>query len=533
MLGRGLSRRTFLTGTLVASGAAGLTLAGCGGGEEKEKTTPQPGQPEGQPKRGGTITSASTASILSLDPNTTEGVSVAAYFYSYVIQPTDWQGTVGDLATSWEVVDELNWIFNIRSDARFQDIAPANGRPVVASDITKSIDRARNMPGASNVWSTWVEKFETPDDRTFTILTKRPYGYLLMTLGSPATAIFPVEAVEQFGDLKTHAVGSGPFMLKSYGRDQGLETVRNPLYYHDFPYVDGANIKVLGDDATVQAAFRAGSIDVYTAPDRLKADAVKNVSGVTIQKFLNRVYAVFVLNGKKIEAFKDARVREAVDLALDRKAMISKLFFGDAELAGPVPPLWDSALPKEEIEQAYKRDVTKARQLLSAAGQEDLTFSLSFGTYGNSADLAAIIKSNLVEAGITANLKPAELGTWLADLLSSNFESTAFTHLPYLSDDIQLQSHHHLGIARTETSYLGVDDPEVDTMLEKVEETIDEKERIKLAQDVQRLILKRHGPTLVLYEPYGYWAAYDYVKGYTPTAYGTGLFKYDFWIDKG
>ena len=50
---------------------------------------------------------------------------------------------------------------------------------------------------------------------------------------------------------------------------------------------------------------------------------------------------------------------------------------------------------------------------------------------------------------------------------------------------------------------------------------------------MQRKILARHGPTLVLYEPYGYWVAYDYIKGYKPTAYGFGMFKYDYWIDKG
>ena len=95
---------------------------------------------------------------------------------------------------------------------------------------------------------------------------------------------------------------------------------------------------------------------------------VEDVAGTSVQRYLDRTYAVFVLNGVKVEAFKDQRVREAIDLAVDRQAMIDKLHFGDAELAGPVGPLWDSALPAEEVEAAYRRDVQKARQLLSAAG---------------------------------------------------------------------------------------------------------------------------------------------------------------------
>jgi len=527
-----LSRRTFLAGALAATGAAGPVLAGCGGGVEEEKGTPQPG--EGKPKRGGTLHLSSLAPIIGLDPHTTQGGILAPNFYSYVVHVTDWQGTVGDLAESWEIVDDLNWIFKLRDGLRFQDLPPVNGRGLVAADIVYSIDRYRSLPGSSKQWDQWTNRYEAPDAKTFTFRTSKPYGYMLMTLGSPGVSgIIPREAVEEFGDLKSQVIGSGPFMLKTFSLDKGLELVRNPGYYHDFPYIDGITIKVLPDEASVQAAFRADSIDVYDASNKLKADAVRNVGGTSIRKYLDRAYAVFVLNAARLAAFKDERVREAIDLALDRKAMIDKLHFGDAEPAGPVPPLWDSALPKEEVGQAYKRDVAEAKQLLSAAGYEGLRFPLSFGNYLDFADLASIIKSNLADAGITVDLQATEVGTWLSNYLGGNFETTSFSHLRYLSDEIQIQSHHTYGWARNQQSYLGVEDPQVDSMLEKIQQTIDDQQRIKLTQDAQRLILKRHGPTLVLYEPYGYWCAYDYIKGYTPTAFGFGLYKYDYWIDKG
>jgi peptide/nickel transport system substrate-binding protein len=532
MLGEGkLSRRRFLGGALATT--AGAVLAGCGGGGDNAETTARPTESAGgEPKRGGTIRQASMGSLLGLDPHM-EGLATAASFYSYVVHATDWQGTVGDLGESWEIVDELDWIFKIRPGVRFHDIAPVNGREFVAGDIVKSIKRQTSLPGTAKGWDQWVEKYEAPDPATFFVRTRKPYGYLLYSLGAPGSAIIPIEAVETFGDLRSHVIGSGPFMLKDYQLEQGLSMVRNPGYYHEFPYVEQVDIKVLKDETSVQAAFRAGDIDAYLASNKLKADAVGDVEGVSVQNYLDRVYAVFVLNAAKFEAFKDERVREAVDLALDRKAMIDRIYFGSAELAGPVPPLWDTALPKEEVERAYTRDVEKAKQLLSAAGQEGLKFALSFSSYGDVADLAAIIKSNLAEAGITADLQPGELVTWLASYIGGSFEATTLVHLPYLSDDIQLQSHHSRGFMKNDAAYLGVDDPEVDAMLEKVQEAIDSDEKIRRAQEVQRKILARHGPTLVLYEPYGYWAAYDYIKGYTPTAYGFGMFKYDYWIDKG
>jgi peptide/nickel transport system substrate-binding protein len=514
-------------------GAAGLVVAGCGGGEKESGTPEAVETAEGTPKRGDTLRVATTATIISLDPHTTAGVSVAPYLYSYVVHATDWQGTVGDLAESWEVVDELNWIFKLRGDVRFQDIPPVSGRPLVAEDIRLSIDRAKSLPGASESWGQWVESYATPDTTTFTLRTKTPYGYLLMLMGSPMSAIVPMEAVKEFGDLRTSAIGSGPFMVKLHSLDQGLEMVRNPTYYHQFPYIDGISTKVIPDESSIQAAFRAGSIDVYDADNKLKADAVRNVGGTSIQRYLDRAYAVIRLNGSKFEAFKDQRVREAIDVALDRNAMIDKLHFGDAELAGPVPPAWDTALPADEVAAAYQRDVAKAKQLLSAAGAEDLRFALSIGNFGDMPDQAAIIKANLAEAGVTVDIVPAELGSWLENMLLGNFEGTVFTHLKFLSDEIPLQSHHSYGSSRVQRDYLGVDDPEVDAILDRIQETLDPEERRKLAWEVQPLILKRHGPTLVLYQPYGYLAAYDYIKGYQPGAFGFGMFRYDYWIDKG
>jgi ABC-type transport system substrate-binding protein len=532
-----ISRRGFLAGAAAAGGAAGLVLAGCGGGnKEQGGTSPTPAGGAGEPKRGGTIRYFSPAPILNLDPNTTAGSEVAPFFYSYVVHPTDWHApdyTIGDLAESWETPDDNHWIFHLRGDAKFQDAAPANGRAVVAEDVVKSIDRYRSMPDANNAWNQWTERYEAPDARTFNEITKKPYGYFLLDLGSPLTAIMAIEAVDRFGDLSTHVAGSGPYTLKSYSANVALEMLRNPAYYHEYPYVDGFNVKVYTDDSAARAAFRAGQIDAYVATTKPMADNVRDVNGVSIQKYFDRVYSVFQLNAVKVPEFKDQRVREAIDLSLDRQQMIEKLCFGDGELAGPVPPLWPAALPADEVAAAYKRDVTKARQLLSAAGQENFNFDLSFATYQDNPDRASIIQANLAEAGITANLKAADIGTWLNDLTNNNLGATTFTHLRYLSDYIQINWPHSHGWAQTDIGYTGVDDPETDAMILQVDGTIDDNERIKLEQEVQRRVLARHGPTLTLYEPYSYWAAYDYIKGYVPTSFGFGLYKYDYWIDKG
>jgi ABC-type transport system substrate-binding protein len=81
--------------------------------------------------------------------------------------------------------------------------------------------------------------------------------------------------------------------------------------------------------------------------------------------------------------------------------------------------------------------------------------------------------------------------------------------------------------------FLGITDEEMDSRLEEIQTTIDEASRKELALDVQRAILKRHGPTLMLYEPYSYAVIYDYIKNYKPSPWVFGMYKYDMWIDKG
>jgi hypothetical protein len=113
---------------------------------------------------------------LSLDPNTTEGVSVATYFYSYVVHVTDWHApdyNIGDLAESWETPDDTHWIFNIRGDAKFRTCRRLTGGSW-SGDIVKSIDRYRSMPAPAS-WDQWTSDIGARRP-TFSG-SQKPYGY--------------------------------------------------------------------------------------------------------------------------------------------------------------------------------------------------------------------------------------------------------------------------------------------------------------------------------------------------------------------
>jgi peptide/nickel transport system substrate-binding protein len=530
---RSVSRRTFLAG---AAGVAGLAALRCGGEKETASTGATP--TAGAPKRGGVYRLGSTTPALSIDPHTevTLGLAFVPYIYGYLMHeiqmPEGPPEILFDHAETLEQPDELTYVFNLRPGIRFQNLPPANGREVVAEDVIYSFDRIASLQ-AVPFWTKGIESKSSPDPYTVQVRLTGPYAYTLEDLGEVRTAIVCKEAVEQFGDLKSRGLGSGPFQVEGLSRGETMDMVRNPNYYVEgIPYLDGMGWRIIPEDSSLKAAFKAQQLDYYAPPTKIQADEVAGYGDdVNLLTEPNLFVLKLNLNEVAVPILQDVRVREAMDISLDRQAIINKLVFGDGKFCGPVSwglDFW--SLPQEELQERYKRDVGKARQLLEAAGASDLTLGLKFPS-GSAADLAAMIKDHLAEAGITVNLKPLELGTLYADLNSQNFELLTGTGLPYPSEKYPLQFNHTKNWTR-EANPVRLPDPDIDALLDQILATPDAYERQKLVLEVTRKILDRHGPFFYLYAAYSYTARWSYVRGYDGVPSGKVLYTYDMWLDK-
>jgi len=533
---RRISRRTFLAG---AAGAAGLVALRCGGGEEKT-TSGQATPTVGAPKRGGVLHLGSTFPALSIDPHedVTLGLAFAPYIYGYLLHeiyhlkgpPT----LIFDHAESVEQPEELTYVFKLHPGIRFHDLPPVNGRELVAEDVLYSFDRiASSATGSTPFWKTGIASKSAPDPYTVELRLNGPYAYTMSELGGQRSAIVPKEAVEQFGDLKSHGLGSGPFQVESVSRGETMDMVRNPNYYREgIPYLDGMSWRIIPDDSSLRAAFRAQQLDIYTAPTKLQADDAASASkDVVLATNPSLTIFQYFMNELSQPALQDVRVRQALDISIDRDAMIDKLAFGEGKVCGPVSwglEFW--SLPQDELRERYKRDVAKARQLLEAAGATDLTLSLKFYS-GSPADLAAMIKDQMAEAGITINLVPVETGTWYADRGSLNYELMCREQIPYASEQYVLQFFHTRNWTRNSPPQ-HLPEPELDALLDKILATPDINERQKLVLDATRMVLDRHGPFVSCFAPYAYTAGWNYVKGYAEVEPTMVNFTYDMWLDK-
>jgi len=553
-----LSRRRLLTGaTALAAGAGAYALAGCGGGDEETAGTPGASpQAEGTPKKGGQR-ELSYFSGWNIDPQLdfNMGAMVSFRVYSHMFyERMDTGETVLLAARSLEQPDEVTYVFTLRDDMHFQDtpdIASTYpglaGRLVTSEDVKYAIERQRTVAGAParDYALNRLDRVEVPDQLTVRIVNKGPFSWTLssLSLGSPLCApIIAHEVVEKAGDLKTVAVGSGPFLLDYANQTQGVRFVRNPGYFvPDEPFIDSERWRIVNDPETGEAAFRSGEIDTYVADNRPRADSLKDLPGTFQVLDADLRWAMFGVNTRK-PPFNDARVVEALHYAIDRDAMILSLEGGRSGDDPQEYGRWCSGLPwglefyslsQEELRGLYPPlDLQKARDLLSAAGHDSVDVSLKHINIGKHPQLAQMIATQLREVGINARLEPLDTPTFISKVpLQFDFEMNSRYQVNATSPEQPLRIYLTTG-GQGLGSEWGLTDTDIDAAFEDVARTFPLAERREKVQEMQRLIIRKNVPVINLYAPFLYTQYYDFIKD---NQAGTGqavYFNYRLWLDK-
>ncbi len=281
------------------------------------------------------------------------------------------------------------------------------------------------------------------------------------------------------------------------------------------PYLDSMEIHIMSDEAALAQAFLTGRHDAYagTAPNRLKVEQWKTVKGINVRTGPNFWRRTFMLRVDK-SPFNDPRVRQALDIAIDRQDLIDKMAFGDARIAGPVvPDLRPWALPQEELDEFYKTDRAQAKQLLSAAGYPDgLDVELKVQSVADLSKLSTVVTGHLAEVGIRCKLELQELGLHLAQTLyPGNFEMTCFYNLPYSEPDRPLCQWFSKGQAGI--TFSGYNNPEADDWIWKERAEFDPDKRTQIILDAQRFFMKEYGPQISTISDTGYGAYWDWLHG--------------------
>lgn len=439
----------------------------------------------------GTLEIAVDQSPVGLDPHIATAFStfvVIGQIYDGLVELNAELGIEPALAESWTVSDDgLTYTFTLREGVTFH-----NGRPLTGADVVYSFERimaeATGSPLASRF--TQVASVSALDPRTVVFTLKAPFAPFLANLVS--LTVVPQEVVEANGNLQQVAVGTGPFVLQEWVPDTYLLLTANPDYYRPGePGLAALRYNIVPEASTRAAGLRSGAYHFLPDVDPATAETLRGARNITLLGTQDLAYSLLGLNVTR-EPLGDPRVREAINLAINRDEIVEAVYFGNAVPGGPLSPgLRDWALPVSEY-PCYAADPEAARALLADAGYPngfDLEI-ITFGTIRVVADAAQVLQAQLQEAGINATVNIQEFGTFVQNWRNSDFDAFVSLNAGTPDPDGYLYRTFYTGGS---TNVFKYSDPEVDALLDAGQTTVDAAARYEIYAELQRK-LACHGP---------------------------------------
>jgi peptide/nickel transport system substrate-binding protein len=399
-------------------------LAGCGNLDDSG--TPQ-------------VVMARVKDAVNLDPShATEGLSlnVSSEIMEGLVMFRPGTFDVGPaLATSWTISDGgRRFTFKLRPNAKFSD-----GTPADAAAVKFNFDRWRLQKDPAHgefSYAYWVSEFggfsddpknpgavkdvivDAPDQMTFVL--PQPSGTFLrnvamqsFTIGSPTAIKADPRAFEQ------HPIGSGPYVLREWLRDDHITLDINPTYNGPLkkPEIKTVVIRDIPDQATSVLSIQKGELSMLTDPRPDDASMLSTSKEIRIVNQPSNNLAYIAMNVEK-KPFDDVRVRRAVAMAINIPAIVAALYGKGTSIGDNWTP--PGMLGENHSIKIWPHDVAAAKKLLADAGLPNgFTTQLYLPTsprpyMSDPQRLAEAIQAQLKDAGINVILEPLEFGVFLA-----------------------------------------------------------------------------------------------------------------------
>jgi len=468
------------------------------------------------PKKGGALARASAWDPPVIDPRHTQSVGLyqfAGLVYNRLVRypfsdesgsPTD-MTLKGDLAESWQgSPDARIWTFKIKKGVKWQNLPPLNGRELVAADI-KYCYEAYAKEGVQAFTFQEIEGMETPDTHTLRVHLKTPNTLFPQNMAEPVAVIFPREVLEQDGDLKKRAIGTGPFILKEHTRKVRIVLQRNPDYYDaGRPYVDQYTILSTPDAATRLAAFRTGQSDILWVASPSEVETVRKTNPAAVVQAYHNTLAPFGLALAQDRApFNDVRVRRAMSMAIDRQKQVDTVFEGHGMPGWGVPWIYvqDTKPTAKDLGPYWQYKPAEAKKLLAEAGHgKGFETTLFYYEYFPQMTSQVQLVQQDLRKNLNIDVKITKLdytgyygryveGKW--DGLSWGFQSG---HAIGLDE----RTYHYMHSKSTK-NFFRVNDPVIDELTTKLRQTPDSAGQRALAK---KIVDREYDQVLRMWMPY-------------------------------
>ncbi|KAF5048040.1 Heme-binding protein A [anaerobic digester metagenome] len=466
----------------------------------KTTTTAGATVPVGEPKDGGTLTVALTASPKNLDPVTYTGTYESQIIQNVgdtlVAYSMDLSKIVPAIASSWTVSSDAKaYTFKLRQDVYFHPGTYQNGRQMKAEDVKYSLERSAQKSAMKRL--DMITSVEVVNDFEIIVHLPEPSAVFLTALTNSGNIIVPKEEVEGWGDaFGNHLIGTGPFMMKDFKLDQATTLVRNEKYWAAKPHLDSVVFKVITDMNQNANALRTGEIDFASNLTGESVKLIRDDQSIKLLEMPGLHFAYIYFNMVKGPTA-DIKVREALIRALDTKELVKGVYqYGEAQPASlPLPPgSWGYDKTLEADVPTY--DPAVAKELLAEAGfPNGFKTKLYISNTPARVRMATIVqqywKMNL---NIDVEIMTSEWGTFSEIASKNNADIFAMSWTWYPDPYFFLNKIFHSTAIGSLGNGQGFNDPEVDRLLNEALVITDQAARAKLySQAVKAIIAKRPG----------------------------------------
>ena len=496
------------------------------------------------------------ADVTSMDPHFhlyVPNQNIAEHIFDKLIHRDEKLQMVPGLAASWKAVDDVTWEVKLRPNVKFHD-----GSAFTADDVKFSIERVptiKDSPGLMTTYTRAIVSVDAVDPLTVRIKTAKPHPLVPNDL-----AIIPIvgrkfAATASSVDFNSGkaTVGTGPFKLVRFARGDRIELARNDAYWGAKPAWDAVTFRIMTNDASRVAALLSGDVDAIDSVP--VADMLRIKKDPQLQTVARTGYRLIFLGLNQSEGaathfttkagaplganpLRDLRVRQAIQKAISRDAIIGRVMDGAATATGQ---LVNSGLPGYIYDlPASSYDPDGARDLLAKAGYPDgfkMTIQGPNNRYLMDDQILQAVAQMLTRVGITTAVEAMPAAAFFP---KNNRGEFAFSLSGWAPDSAEASSPLRALIATRDPQKgfgnfnVGYSNKKVDELIDKAMVTVSNAAREKLLQDAARAAMEDVA-IIPLHHQANVWAMKKtvnyagradertYATGFTPAAQSAAL----------
>ncbi len=452
---------------------------------------------------------------------------------------------VPDLAESWSwSPDQTKLTFKLRSGVKWHD-----GKPFTAKDVKCTWDAVSGKAGADQlrknprkVWYQNLKEVQVGSDTEVTFVLGRPQPSFLSMLAAGYSPVYACHA--QGRDMRSKPIGTGPFKVVEFKRNEAIKLVRNPDYWKQGrPYLDGIDWKIVPNRSTRMLGFVAGEFDMTFDSDvtyPLLEDIKKQKPDAVCEGRPSNVNQNVLIN-PEAAPFDKKELRRALVLAIDQKPFNDILFQGHAMSGAALlpPPAGFWGMPKEMLEKLpgfgdVEKNRAEARKIMEQAGyskDKPLKIKVSTRNIAIYRDPAVILIDQLKNIYIEAELEPIDTTVWYTKIQRKDYQLGM--NLTGLGVDDPDTAFYENFFSTSDRNYTAYKNPEIDALIDKQSAELDREKRKQIVWEIERK-LAEDGARPVIVHNIGNTCWAPFVKGVvlqTNSIYNGWRFE-DIWIDR-